>query len=667
MEHSETQNRKPDAPEEIAASTEGEIPTEERRRIEEFLRTLEHNDEGTEANTSLRRLLYNEGANTARIIIEKIHTHLSDTDISDIYANNFKIYRYVDWLSYAATTDQSGEITKLLAQEKIILDPDRSTKIKLLNTLGRVGKKDNVEAILEFLEKTFLHHEEIYGHDPYTVRFKAHDALNALQTIVRIASRGNSFRDVREDVADAFSRINILLREAGLEPFQEEELSRHYDAAILANHDFYESLNPREMIPEQHTNDYDDGWGRVTASNEWNREAASFDEELEDQQLLLEFTRNEFSVINDRLETIRNLRKNKKIENGLSLEESEHDKALMSRHFLELRETHPSRYTPSLGIEIEIREEAVIPPEERFHYKNHSELEALSDAEQESYYLKIRNHDYLVKELRNPYYKTKEAGIPSGFDKFWEFAHRPVKYYATLSREVQALMELGLLNQTYQKYPLHLTVGGIAARGKDRGETFLLARVLEGTGWSTRERRLLRTYYAKKETWTCKGIGGVKDRHEFDQRKLELGTKEAAEIRTFQLQTLSGLERLLKSAYFLGAALRAFQKEAVLERLGSEKNNDVALDETEKRLADIWRTFSESTKKLFEASNLKNPSEVWEPPEPYDEDRRSDFVPFAKLLGEAESDPKSYGAEFVGAMRKLVIAARKEAKNAIYT
>ncbi|MCI0566451.1 hypothetical protein L0Y46_04635, partial [bacterium] len=100
-------------------------------------------------------------------------------------------------------------------------------------------------------------------------------------------------------------------------------------------------------------------------------------------------------------------------------------------------------------------------------------------------------------------------------------------------------------------------------------DTNIFARALEATGWSTNGERLMRPYYAKKHgSWAQKGNGGIEARIGKKAQKIEVppGAKEkpsAVEFRTFQFQSLSGLDRHLRSAYYLGSALRAFQEDSV--------------------------------------------------------------------------------------------------------
>lgn len=289
-----------------------------------------------------------------------------------------------------------------------------------------------------------------------------------------------------------------------------------------------------------------------------------------------------------------------------------------------------------------------------------------------------------LKKKKQPYKKTEQLGVPAGKDKFWEFANAPTHYYATLSREVQALIEMGLIDPSYPRHPLHITIGGISLgvsmnelygdnssieqnadvlipeSGK---ETFVLARSLEASGWSTTGGRLLRPYLVKGEhnAWAVKGVGGVKER---PQDQIKLGVKKAVEFRTFQLQNFAGLDRTLRSAFLLGTALRAYQTEA----------QGAPYEEGEKpfirgELSEIWKNFSHESQMIFSAYDLADPQNVWQAPNCLDTDhdrRENPFKDFGDVLDEGRQHPQSRGAEFVAEMRGLIITTRKQVADIIY-
>jgi hypothetical protein len=257
---------------------------------------------------------------------------------------------------------------------------------------------------------------------------------------------------------------------------------------------------------------------------------------------------------------------------------------------------------------------------------------------------------------RKEYYLTQDLGVPNGADGLWEFAHQPARYYETLGREVQALMEMGLINREQKRHPVHITIGGITSNGPTGDEAYVLARALEATGWSTSWGRLLKPVLTGKPAWNHKGSAGVRER---PSEELELDSNFGVELRTFQLQSLDGLHRTLGSAYFLGSALQAFQQEQDY-RLGAS-----GTAEGRERLADVWIEFSNATRELFKSYSVEDPGGDWDAPDENIE-AKADFWKLAKLLEESKAGPETKGNQFVSEMRKLVIRARRDARAIMY-
>ena len=200
----------------------------------------------------------------------------------------------------------------------------------------------------------------------------------------------------------------------------------------------------------------------------------------------------------------------------------------------------------------------------------------------------------------------------------------------------------------------------ISGSGK---ETFVLARTLEAAGWSTTGGRLLRPYLVKgvHGAWGAKGVGGVKERK---SDEIKLGIHEAVEFRTFQLQNLTGLDRTLRSAFLLGAALHAYQTEARGESVTTE--GDPVIRE---QLSAIWEKFSHESQKIFSAYNLADPKNAWHAPSYADSaDMRAEnpFKHLGDTIDEARQHPDSQGAEFVAEIRRLIITTRKQVADIIY-
>lgn len=341
-------------------------------------------------------------------------------------------------------------------------------------------------------------------------------------------------------------------------------------------------------------------------------------------------TKNEMIQAIDRLEIVKNLRAMEDTKKGTADRGDE----FLQKQNLEYRETNPSPYGVTLGVEIEVTKESVLP-------KN---WVSLTEVEKKIF----------LKNLNEEYKQTKELGMPEGKDQFWEFASEPANYPTTLARETQALIGMNLIPKEYRKFPLHVTIGGITFLHENdflnENNTHLLARVLDATGWETDAKRLLAPYKDKNSDWTShRAESGIRERN-FDQIKQPENGKieRAVEFRTMQMQSLFGLERYLRSAYYLASALKANQ-------------NPDKSDPTVKKLSKVWRQFAGRSDELFSQIGLSNPFTPWTL-ETGNPDEHSPFKSLAKILEKSEKEPDGKEAKFVHEIRQLVIEARKEAK-----
>lgn len=344
-----------------------------------------------------------------------------------------------------------------------------------------------------------------------------------------------------------------------------------------------------------------------------------------EQELLTDdFIAHKLSSVAERLSIVKNLR----LAAGMPVEEN--GRLWQS---LEYRESNPSPYGVTLGIEIEVPKEALL------------------SAEKDGGMSKTKKKKFF-DEKKKEYQKVAALGIQTDNDQFHEFAHLPAQSPAPLAREVEALMKMGLIDAKYQKYPLHVTVGGIATSDfGNESSADLLARALDATAWCTDGTRLVSPYLDPENSdWTYHGaLSGIRERGKKDIKPVEdVSFDRAVEFRTIQLQNLAGLDRYLESIYYLGAALRAKQF--------PRKDDAVS-----KELARVWRSFSERCGVLFEGMGLADPRQAWklkvmEPRE------ASPFNDLAKTLDGAIAHPESPEAKFVHDIRLAVISARKEIK-----
>jgi len=367
-------------------------------------------------------------------------------------------------------------------------------------------------------------------------------------------------------------------------------------------------MNPREQVGEV-----------PTRRNESDPRSEHFDDaefysEYQDPGKILDAV--------SRLKIIKDLR----LASGYVEEKDEH-----RFKTLEYREAHPSPYGVTLGIEVEIPKDSVLPKESK----------EWSGGQKKKY----------LFDLKEKYIETEKIGVPKGEDQFWEFAQLPAHRPETLAREVQALIGIGLIDPHYEKFPLHVTIGNISFSQKNDEGAHVLARVLEATGWATTGDRLLAPYTDPDSNWTSHDLpSGIRGR-EMDKiaQPAEGEMKSAVELRTPILRSLFGLDRYLHSAYYLGSALRAY--------LEQKKNDPVS-----KQLAKAWRVFAGKCEMRFEEAGLPGLSELWTL-DTQNPDEHSPFKQLAKILDKGQSDPESEESKFIHDIRLLVISARSEIKD----
>lgn len=597
------------------------------------------------ASVEMRRRLRDEDGKAAAYIFELLERRAT--------IDNFESYNDICLLDLCASERDAEKIGELLVRDDIALARDRSIKGRILEILTRIGTPENADHLLRFASKCFR--------APSSGGFQRQDAMKAFNALFAINVRiDEENENAHGRIEDAMEDIKRTVHEhTGQEITSDEEsemgLSLLTGEVFTDFASFFEVLEPRESNDSPDSYDYFDSERNMSWEDEQDREMEN------------DYYENKFTEVESRLEVIRRLHHEIKKEQEIKEDPEDEESKFIRRHWLEYREDNPSPYTPTLGIEIEIRERTIPLPEGS---------ERWSDNE--------RSH-FLFEQKRREYEQTEALGVGRGNDAFWEFAHNPVRNYTTLSREVQALMEMGLINPDYPRHSLHITIGGISLGvsmselyGEDGmsieqaadslmpesgKETFVLARTLEATGWSTTGGRLLRPYLTKgaHSAWAIKGVGGVKER---PSHQIKLGVKKAVEFRTFQVQNFAGLDRTLRSAFLLGTALRAYQTEAQGAPL--ERDEDPVIRE---QLSQIWENFSHESRRIFSTYNLTDPQGAWHAPfhgDLYDDRAKNSFKKFGDVLDEARQHPQSRGAEFVAEMRGLIIKTRKQVADIIY-
>lgn len=630
-----------ESPEEVSAEKRAELVALFERIGNEPLSYLSPNRQETIQIIAFRNDLRRENGNAAAYLLEKINQEFR----SSRFSSN-RIWYFVDWLYYCTDRRHSAQLAEILLHDNVALSDDRSNKSKILDHLRLIGTPEVISSLLDFSDKilTRMHYQtedEIRGR-----RLLQYDLRDVMQTLIAI----RDYAEDRDQVPAVLAAIDALQEKLETHGFsritdpQKAELEER-------NHEQHRGFQTLFELPPDETHQQHDEEYIEMMDTEPDYDP---DGDLLDEEIGNEYNDHEYREVESRLEVIKRLRHEIKIEEEITEEPEEDDAKFLRRHYLEYREENPHPMAPTLGIEIEIRESTIDLPQKFRNLKY--PFDELSKTEELEY-------EQIIEEKKTKYRKTQGLGIPYGYDKFWEFSHKPVEYYFTLSREVQALIEMGLINKEDKKHPLHLTIGWISAKMRGGEGTNVLFRALEASGWSTTGHRLLRPYKGHNG-WNIKGKGGILERFRaYDD--IALDVPYAVEGRTFQLQSLAGLDRMLRSAFFLGAALRAHLEQ---QNPGEFYHKQGDRDQIEK-LAKIWRNFEARSAVIFEEFNLFTPREPWRAPNSHEEKEiraENHFVPFAELLNEAAENPESRGAQFVREIRKLIIEARNQVKNVMY-
>lgn len=204
--------------------------------------------------------------------------------------------------------------------------------------------------------------------------------------------------------------------------------------------------------------------------------------------------------------------------------------------------------TPTLGIELEV------PWRTMLKRINGTAAELLAESEGGFYGLPQPEKEYVQAAMNvvDDQYKTKIAeaeavGIPkSGNDGYVEFALQPRDTTTAIIADVQTLYDIGIL-QNNERYPLHITIGGIAAKNS---VSYLLCSA-EIIG-NIRPERIM-----QHRTWNVKGQGGMKKRL---RHELDLGATSGVEFRTLEHTSLPQLEEILSVTHIGAKAINDRQE-----------------------------------------------------------------------------------------------------------
>lgn len=200
-------------------------------------------------------------------------------------------------------------------------------------------------------------------------------------------------------------------------------------------------------------------------------------------------------------------------------------------------------HTPTIGIEIELPWRHVlgrVDPEARDLLAGSNGYYSLEDAERARVQQGFDAVDERYKDLVGQFYGED---IEKQHDGYTEFAFTPKTSHERIAEVAERLYDAGVLLDG-ESYPLHVTLGGIAAKNS----SWLILMAAELSGGASAER------IAQVNTWSQKGIAGIRPR---GARELKLDSKFAIEMRSLEATSLAQLAEVLQTAQTAGSILMA--------------------------------------------------------------------------------------------------------------
>jgi hypothetical protein len=154
------------------------------------------------------------------------------------------------------------------------------------------------------------------------------------------------------------------------------------------------------------------------------------------------------------------------------------------------------------------------------------------------------------------YEAVTRMGVPrDGNQKFWEFAHSPVRHHETLATEISLLARGGLLPEGYE-LPLHVTLGGLSG-GSGGYFVQMMAEIVGGTT-AERIRAPIGDMPIYDRKWARKAHDGLKERKSFELR----GTNCGFEMRTFVFDSVRQASRVIRASQLLAVSLAEHRNRA---------------------------------------------------------------------------------------------------------
>jgi hypothetical protein len=231
------------------------------------------------------------------------------------------------------------------------------------------------------------------------------------------------------------------------------------------------------------------------------------------------------------------------------------------------------------------------------------------------------------------YQATQVAGIPKGNDAFWEFANSPTYAHETLATEVDLLFQTNLVPKGIE-HALHITLGGIHNR---QGGMALVLSGLE-LSFASPERIMQATYgnhYGSKTAWSRRGQDGLRER----QGNLDLGARQATEMRSLTVQSGDQATQLFQASQMLGFTLQAY------------RSPDILPATVARRMRHLWQSYRQLVHDQWRSLQL--PASSWGEPQ----QNNLPWHKWAEALRQRE-EPDSKVAETVRDIGQIILQSQ---------
>ena len=230
-----------------------------------------------------------------------------------------------------------------------------------------------------------------------------------------------------------------------------------------------------------------------------------------------------------------------------------------------LRKFNPINSSFSVGIEIEVKFRHYFPELFDKYFKNTSWGDRSPSEQDEINSIIGKSEESLLFKLN----KTKELGINTGNDCYWEFALDPVWDLSLIVSQIHLLRDIGVLPKG--EHSLHMTIGNLK---KDRDSYWVLmfAELL----FSSRERLETGVNKEKNKTYFRKGVAGL-----LEKRWRLIECKSASELRSLEIVvddkiSLTSGKMEIFNRILNDPKLRAYvikKSKVIFERLGLPDEN----------------------------------------------------------------------------------------------